>query len=419
MANITHYDSLAVIMEDFDIWGGKTSLSASDFRLGTGGELPPSTIAHLGNKKIISSDHLRGFNRLKTACRRFLLRHGVPFMNGVAVPVKVIPDIAQKLDAIGLEFQSLRGDFLANYDKAINDWVTAHPNYEEVIRRNALTEEEVAKRLNFEYQVFMISASEDPTQAQKLSEKVTGLGQGLIDEIAETAAKMYDTHFAGKARCGVRVQQQLQNLRDKVDGLSFLNGNLTPLVGMMDSALRLFQSATQGGFVQAPYFWEVASVVLILSQRRTIEQYAKDEIIVDDVALSIQNQMAGSAVVLPSAPRQSEPAAVQGAPVAPQPQQAEESASEVSSTQASSSPAQLTDIEAFFAQYREKPVASAQPSPSLKDEQVIQPQQDTVAEDPKHEMVSDDHEEHWDPEFAAPSIGAIPTIAFDNEPAFF
>lgn len=407
MANITHYDSLAVIMEDFDIWGGKTSLSESDFRLGDGGELPPSTIAHLGNKKIISSDHLRGFNRLKTACRRFLLRYGVPFMNGVAVPVKVIPEIAQKLDAIGVEFQSLRNDFLANYDKAINDWVSAHPDYEDVIRRNALTQSEVAKRLNFEYQVFMISASEDPSQAQKLSDKVSGLGQGLIDEIAETATKMYDTHFAGKSRCGVRVQQQLKGLRDKVDGLSFLNGNLTPLVSMMDSALRLFQNAPHGG-VEAPYFWEVASVVLILSQRRTIEQYATNQIVVEDVALSIQNQMAGSAVVMPTTPQLDMPAVAGVEPVVTQPQQSKES----------SSSSEMTDIDAFFAQYRKKPVASAQDSGGQQDEQESQPQQIAVAE-PSRSAVSNDQRIELDPEFASPAINTIPTIAFDNEPAFF
>lgn len=417
MANITHYDSLAVIIDDFDIWGGKTSLSASDFRLGDGGELPPSTIAHLGNKKIISSDHLRGFNRLKTACRRFLLRHGVPFMNGVAVPVKVVPDIAQKLDAIGVEFQTLRSDFLANYDMAVSDWVSAHPDYEAVIRRNALTELEVAKRLNFEYQVFMISASQDPALSQKLSEKVDGLGDGLVQEVADTALKMYDVHFAGKARCGARAQQQLKGLRDKVDGLSFLNGNLAPLVGMMDSALRLFQTTSQGGFVQAPYFWEVASVVLILSQRRTIEQYAKNEIVIDDIALSIQNQMAGSSVVLPANMQATQ--TEQPAVLTQTTQQSIPATLNASTDQSASPSAPLTDIEAFFAMYREKPANLAPASQGAQELPSSQPQPPIVVVEPQTLEIEPDPRDQQVSNFAESETTVVPTVVFDNEMAFF
>lgn len=408
MANISHYESLAIVMDDFDIWGGKTSLSASDFRLGDGGELPPSTIAHLGNKKIISSDHLRGFNRLKTACRRFLLRHGVPFMNGVAVPVKVIQDVAQKLDAIGAEFQSLKHDFLANYDNAIEDWVSAHPDYEDVIRRNALTATEVAKRLNFEYQVFMISASGDPDQAKKLSEKVSSLGQGLIDEVAETAEKMFDKHFAGKVRCGVRAQQQLQSLRDKVDGLSFLNGNLTPLVSMMDSALRLFQTASQGGFVQAPHFWEIASVVLILSKRRTIEQYANGEIQVDSVALNIQGQVAGT----PPLGSMDGGKATDNTGTADIAQQPKSTPTSAASGSAPSDSGYISDIDAFFAAHHAEAVNN-----DAKPEQPVSEQLPPVTEARQAEVDSHDRpEDHHNAEFA---YAAVPAISFEGEMAFF
>lgn len=341
---LKHYESLAIVLDDFDIWSGKTSLVETDFKIGDGGELPPAAIANLGNKKIICSTHLRGFNRLKTACRRLLLRHGMPFLNGVAIPVDWVDSVTLSLEQISEEFKSLKDSFLANYDQAIAEWVNSHPDYKDVILKNALSRNEVEKRLNFEYQIFLIQASSNNEHASKLNDKVDGLGYELLDEVAQTASKMYDTHFAGKERCGVRAKSQIKQLRDKIDGLSFLNGHLSALVQVMDSALALFNSAGSDGYVQAPYFYEVASVVLILSQRRTIEQYASGLIGVSDTAQNLHDQAAGTApTIMVDAGTKSAPQVVQT-----QPDGESAACTEKNNFALASESDSLSDIDEFF-----------------------------------------------------------------------
>ena len=70
---VDHLSNISILNLDFDIWSGKVKLKASDIRLGAGGEIPPEKLAQLGQKKVINSDKLRPFLRLKTSARRLCL----------------------------------------------------------------------------------------------------------------------------------------------------------------------------------------------------------------------------------------------------------------------------------------------------------------------------------------------------------
>lgn len=397
---VKHFDSLAVVLDDFDIWGGKTSLSESDFRLGEGGELPPASIASLGNKKIIDSSHLRGFHRLKTQCRRLLLRHGVPFLNGVAIPVDKVDSITRQLDGIAGEFELLKQEFLANYDQAVAEWVQSHPEYQEVIARGALSRKDVQSRLKFEYQVFSVQAHND-SHAQKLNDKVEGLGHDLLNEVAQTASKMYDNHFAGRSRCGRRAYSLLSQLREKVSGLSFLNGHLMPLVGMMDAALQLFVGMQKGDYVEAPDFWQVSSTVLILSQRKTIEQYANGEIGIDTAQDELKLDV-GDVSQTNGASATSTRDVPDEQPAGPDTEQSQSDKDTDFDT--SSEPA--SDIDAFFSRHAVEPDtesdSSRQGNDAKADEQVTD-QDQTESHDDK----------------AGQTTPASTDFSFDDEPVFF
>ncbi|WP_024608570.1 DUF3150 domain-containing protein [Pseudoalteromonas sp. TAB23] len=273
---VKHLENLCVIHVDFDIWSGQTRLAAADFKLGEGGEIPPEKVAQLGSKKICDPAKLKGFNRLKTETRRLLLAYGMPFMNGFAVPASKSDEICSKLNEINHEFEALKQSFLSGYNAAVNEWISENPEYEMAIRAGALPRSVVEKRIGFEYQVFMIQPinDDDPT-AKNLDIKIESLGRDLLDEVTDEADKFYSKNLSGRVTCSVTTRITLKNIRDKVDGLSFLNGSLTPLVDLLDETIRGYEQHSQGRVIQGAFFYKVVAAVLIMSSRQRIEEYAE------------------------------------------------------------------------------------------------------------------------------------------------
>ncbi|TDX26784.1 uncharacterized protein DUF3150 [Modicisalibacter xianhensis] len=291
---IQHLENLCVIHVDFDIWSGQTRLNAEDLKLGEGGEIPPEKLALLGSKKICDPAKLRGFHRLKTKCRRKLEHYGLPFMNGWAVPAERLDTILKQLDSIGKEFDAVRQEFLRCYDKAVDDWANDNPGYEHIIRAGAMPRDVVETRIGFDYQVFQIQPVGDVSDAtqQRLNRKVGGLSNALFDEITAEANKFYEERLKGAMSLDISTRKTLENLRNKVDGLSFLHGALAPLVQLLDETIQGYQQHAQGRYVVAPFLYQVMAAVLIMRDRGMIASYANGAVSVDDMA-----QNAGSLAI--------------------------------------------------------------------------------------------------------------------------
>lgn len=287
MTKVNHLNRLCIIHVDFDIWSGQTRLTAADLKLGVGGEIPPEKIALLGSKKICDPAKLKGFHRLKTETRRLLLKFGMPFMNGFAVPVEKVDEITGKLDDVGSQFNALKQDFIRGYNMAVDEWCQENPEYEGALRAGALPKETVEKRIAFEYQAFMIVADSDTDHAMKLNRKVECLGDDLITEVTQEANKFYMERLAGRDQCALTTRQTLRNIRDKVDGLSFLNSAFTPLVKLLDQTLRGYDQHAEGRNVVAPFFYQVVAAVLIMSDKGRIEQYSNGALTVEGMAVGM------------------------------------------------------------------------------------------------------------------------------------
>src|SRR5690625_3478535 len=237
MSEIKQYENLGVILDDFDIWSGQVSLQKSD--LSFEGDLPSGNVINLGTKRLIDRRYLRPFHRLKTACRRYLLSHGMRFLNGVEVLVKGIDEIQKTLKSFEEDFEREKSLFLNNYDDYCDEWVQNNSDFKEQIKSARLTKEEIEKRLNFDFQIFLIQAAND-AQAEKLEQKTKELGHDLLDEVVDVAQHLLSTHFVRKKRVGRRVHNTLYELTKKVQGLTFLHGDLNPLLKVLNEALTIF-----------------------------------------------------------------------------------------------------------------------------------------------------------------------------------
>lgn len=285
---IEHLESLCVIHVDFDIWSGQTRLSAEDFRLGKGGKLPSGKVAKLGSKHVCDPATLKGFQRLKTETRRLMLRHGMPFMSGFAVPTARADIIIEELGRIADEFAKLKRVFLDGYHAAVESWIQENPEEEEAIRAGVLPLDTVEKRIGFEYQVFMIQPLDtDSTTGQLLEKKVKGLGGDLLDEVAEEATSFFSRNLSGREECGISTRNTLLRIRDKIDGLSFLNNAFIPLVNLLDETVRGYTLHAEGRVIKAPFFYQVVAATLIMSDRKRIEEYVSGAVTLDEVTDSV------------------------------------------------------------------------------------------------------------------------------------
>lgn len=359
MTEVTHLESLSVVQIDFDIWSGQTRLSAADFKLGIGGEIPPEKLAQLGSKKICDPAKLKGFHRLKSEARRMLHRYGMPFMNGYAVPVDKVNDICARLDSIMSEYSALKDAFVAGYHQAVDEWVRENPQYESAIRSGALPRSEVEKRIAFEYQIFMIQpVSGDDGNAQRLNRKVNSLGDDLIAEIVETATKLYNERLAGQTQVGIGTRQTLENLRDKVDGLSFLNQAFDPLVRLLDETIDGYKQSAAGRFITAPFLYQVIAATLIMADRDKIQLYASGGVSVDGIARTLD--MTPLAVGSPAAPSNTSVLALQTPQDPPQQKSMELGVGEQKPVHEQNDV--VDDIDQFFAEFQADEVVAPNPA---------------------------------------------------------
>src|SRR5699024_10679083 len=123
--------------------------------------------------------------------------------------------------------------------------------------------------------------------AQRLGAKVERLGDDLIDEVVQEASKFYARNLAGRDQVAVTTRLTLKNIRDKVDGLAFLNSAFDPLVKLLDQTLEGYERHAQGRFVVAPFFYQLLASVLIMCDRSKIEQYADGSLTLDDMGSSL------------------------------------------------------------------------------------------------------------------------------------
>lgn len=284
MSTVNHLESLCVVHPDFNIWSGQARLSASDLKLGIGGEIPPEKVAQLGNKRICDPSQLRGFHRLKTSARRLLLRYGLPFMNGFAIPANKVDEVVAQLDEISVEYEQQKQAFINGYESAIDEWCQENPEYAGAIRSGALPKADVQGRIGFEYSVFMIQPVNDQSAAG-LAHKVDNLGDDLLGEIVQEARTFYEDRLLGQDQCAASTAMTLRNLRDKVDGLSFLNSAFASVVSLLDKTLAGYavEANKDGRYIVAPFFYQIMAATLILSDRQRIQQYAEGSLTVEDM----------------------------------------------------------------------------------------------------------------------------------------
>jgi Protein of unknown function (DUF3150) len=253
-------DRLAVIKIEATLWSGRKKLRPEDLILGDGSRLPPPDLATLGSKRIADPRDVQVFARLKKEGERSCQRVGSRFLGGYAIPEPELPSVLQSLDRIQNEFEAARFDFLSRYDQAVAAWANQHPDFSEAIRRAVDPVGKVAHQLGFDFVVFRLKTPEG--NASTLERKLRGLSETLLSEVAQEARTYVHSSLVGRTEVTRRALTPLKRIRDKLQGLSFLDPVIQEWIDPINEVLDRIPSK---GEIRGGILREIEAVVMRLA----------------------------------------------------------------------------------------------------------------------------------------------------------
>jgi len=224
---------LVVVQLDTRIWSARKKLTPLD--LG-GADLPPEDLASLGSKRICNPEDLKSFSTLKARAVTLLEKHGIRFLSGFAVPEDKLDDINVELEAIQLEFDRSKEDFLQRYDQSVQEWISRHPQWSGIIANSTVSESHVRSKLGFRWQMFRVITPKHgapDSMPGSLCEDVGNLGAALFDETAKAAADTWKNCYMGKTEITRKALSPLKSIYEKLMGLTFVEPRVAPVAELI------------------------------------------------------------------------------------------------------------------------------------------------------------------------------------------
>jgi len=256
-----------------NIWSAKRKLNPDDF---VHSELPPESLASLGNKRICDPKTLRVFSTLKARAVNVLDKSGVRFLGGWAIPEAKAAEIVNSLDMIAEEFKHAKDKFMKNYDKAVQNWISDNPGWEKIIATSVVSADYVAERIAFNWQVFKVV---NPTGHKKnllevgLQSEVNNLGCTLFGEVAKDAREAFNRSFMSKSMITRKALSPLKNIQQKLYDLSFIEPRVAPVASLIQSALDKIPSK---GAISGTSLLMLNGLLTLLNDTKALTNYAQE-----------------------------------------------------------------------------------------------------------------------------------------------
>lgn len=251
-------DQLDIIAIDVTIPTGQRKLAAEDLKLA--GALPEAVV-QLGTKRTIDPNDLKVFYTLKRRAERYCDSVGVRFLSGYAVPRHLTQGITESIEKTRLEFEDEKARFVSSYTEKVEAWIAQHPAFEHALRRAVWTKSEISARLSFGHAAYRMAAADHPGQ---LGTMVAQLGNTLLDEVATDAMEILERSIVpiqkGEQKLTRRILSPLQRIRDKLNGLAFVDPAVAPVVDAIDALLK--KAGSDGELT--PLLQEITNLTLVL-----------------------------------------------------------------------------------------------------------------------------------------------------------
>ncbi len=249
-------DRVVLVKVEARIYGARKKLKKEDLVLADGSKLPPDDLASLGSKRLLDPEQLSVFNRLKKEAERICLRIGTRFLGGFVIPGESATAITTELERIAQDFAAAKANFLAGYDAAVTDWVVRHPEFAGIIEKAVDSVDYVSTRLAFDFLVLTVGLPEvlPPEEVVLIESKISrSISEQLFYEISVDANQLIEQSLLGKDQVTRSALRPIRRMRDKLDGLGFLDYRVAPIVSTIDELLERIPNTgpIEGGLLQA------------------------------------------------------------------------------------------------------------------------------------------------------------------------
>jgi len=266
-------ECLLAVNLDVNIWSARRKLSPDDF---SHGDLPPEGLASLGSKRICDPNELKIFGTLKSRAVSLLSKSGVRFLGGWAIPEGKAPDIIHQLDIISKDFLKAKNDFISRYDQSVATWIKDNPGWENIIASSTVNADYVAKRIDFNYQLFKVVNPADVSKTKidiGLKCEVAKLGHTLFDEVAKSAQDAWKKSYLGKTEITRKALSPIKAIQSKLADLSFIEPKVVPVAAMIDAALEKLPK--RGALTGNPLLM-LKGLVSLLTDTNALLAYAQE-----------------------------------------------------------------------------------------------------------------------------------------------
>ena len=259
-------EQMTLFRIDFRIWSGRKQLRAEDLHLGT--ERPPEDLVSLGSKKVCDPEALRVFHRHKQRLERELLAVGTRFLGGYLIPDRLAAELQRRAAAIVAEAQADAERFLADYDRHIDAWCAAYPDWSAAIRNAVDPVERVRGQFRFRVQALRIESSPVVSE-DTLTDELQDVGETIFSEV-EQLARGLERAFVGQATLSRRALGTFRRVHEKLDALSFVDRRIDPVVQALGQWLRRLPDA---GPIEGQAFLEGWALMRLVSDAETMARH--------------------------------------------------------------------------------------------------------------------------------------------------
>lgn len=277
--NLKKYDRLVVVVNTMRVWTGARILNDEDLRgLGYAETTDEQRqVLKPGLKQIFDPDKLKVFEMLRVRARRLLEEAGIPFAKGFALPLDRADEILGKLDAIQDEFRAKVQDLIDHYDQDLEAWIHKNPGFEALLRQGSVAKADLTSRFEAGYLTMRIQPLR-PEDEEKTEREVSSLSVKLLDDVSKDTTPML-VSMLGKSKSDGKCLRQLEIIRNKLNGLSFLSAGILPVVDMLDRTLNQCpRGAAFGGYE----FEMLKTCTSLLANRQLLEDLSNGKLSFED-----------------------------------------------------------------------------------------------------------------------------------------
>lgn len=260
---VSDQESVVVVNTDFTLFSGRKKLRPKDLQKVAPSDLPPEDVATLGHKKVVDPKDLAPLYRLRREVERNLLEVGFRFMGQIAVPESEVKRMDSYLKDAKKRFYAEVDDFRSNLNRRVDEWCNQHPEWAPIIRAAVPSPSEVT--LDFHYRLVRVrpvTENVDPDADDSEDNLLEGACETIFSEIAQHASQTWETSYKGAGRVSQKALRPLRRMRDKLNGLTFVDVRIGPVVETIDDALA---ECPKTGYIDGANLGDLQGVLLLLS----------------------------------------------------------------------------------------------------------------------------------------------------------